>query len=164
MGTRALRRLSRRSSRRSLKPAERLRRRPFATFSNPSATGRCRNCICPTKDAQSRPDTGADDWSRSCSIGERVPGTGKRFVYVLRSDSDPTRHYVGSTSDVASRLEWHNFGPDGQTRRHRPWKPIVVIEFSSESVAIRFERYLKSGSGRAFARRHFDPDMTVFEN
>lgn len=87
-----------------------------------------------------------------------MQGTGKRFVYVLRSESDPTAHYVGCTSDVANRVEWHNFGPDGQTRLNRPWHPVVVIEFSNEVTALRFERYLKSGSGRAFAKRHFAPD------
>jgi predicted GIY-YIG superfamily endonuclease len=87
-----------------------------------------------------------------------MQGTGKRFVYVLRSDSDPTSHYVGCTGDVANRVEWHNFGPDGQTRLNRSCNPVVVIEFSNEATALRFERYLKSGSGRAFAKRHFAPD------
>jgi hypothetical protein len=32
---------------------------------------------------------------------------------------------------------------------------VVSIEFPSEKAARRFERYLKSGSGRAFAKRHF---------
>ena len=86
-----------------------------------------------------------------------MQGIGKRFVYVLRSESNPERHYVGVTSDVENRLEWHNFGPDGQTRRHRPWNPVVVIEFIDEPTAIRFERYLKSASGRAFATKHFAP-------
>ena len=58
-------------------------------------------------------------------------GIGKRFVYILRSDVDPERHYVCVTSDVEARLDWHN-------------------------GAVRFEKYLKSGSGRAFAKRHFD--------
>jgi hypothetical protein len=31
----------------------------------------------------------------------------------------------------------------------------VAIEFQTEAEAIRFEKYLKSGSGRAFAKRHF---------
>ena len=31
------------------------------------------------------------------------------------------------------------------------------MAFSDEKRAIRFERYLKSGSGRAFAKRHFEP-------
>ena len=59
-------------------------------------------------------------------------GIGKRFVYVLRSDSDRDRHYVGITSDPERRLEWHNHGPCGQTLRHRPWSFVVILEFPSE--------------------------------
>jgi predicted GIY-YIG superfamily endonuclease len=79
---------------------------------------------------------------------------GKRFVYVLRSDSNPAHRYVGLTRDVDNRLEWHNHGPSGHTIEHRPWSLVVVIEFPTEQQALRFERYLKSGSGRAFAKRH----------
>ena len=82
-------------------------------------------------------------------------GIGKRFVYIVRSDVDPSRHYVGVTSDVGNRLEWHNHGPCGHTVEHRPWSLVVIIEFPTERQALRFERYLKSGSGRAFAKRHF---------
>ena len=82
-------------------------------------------------------------------------GIGKRFVYVLRSDVDPTQHYVGITTDVDERLEGHNHGPSGYTRAHRPWSVVVSLEFPTERQAVRFERYLKSGSGRAFAKRHF---------
>ena len=85
----------------------------------------------------------------------RMRGIGNRFVYVLRSDVDPARHYVGTTSDVDQRLEWHNHGPCGHTVSHRPWSVVVSLEFSDEQSAVRFERYLKSGSGRAFAKRHF---------
>ena len=81
-------------------------------------------------------------------------GIGKRFVYVLRSESDPSRHYVGVTTNVDERLEWPNKGPDGHTRTNRPWKVILAIEFADEPTA-RFERYLKSASGRAFASKHF---------
>lgn len=88
-------------------------------------------------------------------------GIGKRFVYILRSDTDSSRHYVGVTSDVEKRLEWHNYGPSGQTLQHRPWSVIVSVEFADEQTAVQFERYLKSGSGRAFAKRHFAPLMPV---
>jgi len=84
-------------------------------------------------------------------------GIGKRFVYILRSDHEPSRHYSGVTSDVENRLDWHNHGPCGHTRGHRPWSLVVVIEFPSEREAVRFEKYLKTGSGRAFATRHFGP-------
>ena len=79
----------------------------------------------------------------------------RRFVYILRSDTQPGRHYVGLTSDVAGRLQWHNTSSSGVTVQHRPWSVVVSIEFTDAKVAARFERYLKSGSGRAFAKRHF---------
>ena len=47
-------------------------------------------------------------------------GIPKRFVYILRSSVDPSRHYVGITNDLAARLEWHNHGPCGHTVSHRP--------------------------------------------
>jgi len=83
-------------------------------------------------------------------------GAGKRFVYILRSESNPWRHYVGVASDVDERLDWHNSGPCGHTIRYRPWRVVVSLEFPDETSAVRFEQYLKSGSGRAFAKRHFD--------
>jgi len=49
----------------------------------------------------------------------------------------------------------HNAGPSGYTVDFRPWSIAVVIEFPTEREAIRFERYLKSSSGRAFAKRRF---------
>jgi putative endonuclease len=84
-----------------------------------------------------------------------MKGIGKRFVYVLRSDRDPSRHYIGTTSEVENRLDWHNHGPCGHTVRHRPCSLAVVVELPAEQLAARFEKYLKTGSGRAFARRHF---------
>jgi putative endonuclease len=93
----------------------------------------------------------------SFAASRGMRGIGKRFVYILRSDVEPERHYVGVTSDVDNRLEWHNRGPCGHTGEHRPWSLVVVIEFPAEQQALRFERYLKSGSGRAFAKRHFGP-------
>jgi predicted GIY-YIG superfamily endonuclease len=79
----------------------------------------------------------------------------RRFVYILRSDTHPDRHYVGLTSDVARRLHWHNNGPSGVTIHHRPWSLLVSLEFVDAGRASRFERYLKTGSGRAFAKQHF---------
>jgi putative endonuclease len=80
----------------------------------------------------------------------------KRFVYVLRSERDPRRHYVGLTSDMPRRLECHNAGQNIHTARDKPWNTVVVVEFTCQQAAVRFEKYLKSGSGRAFAKRHCD--------
>jgi putative endonuclease len=84
-----------------------------------------------------------------------MQGIGKRFVYILRSDTNAARHYVGISEDPDRRLEWHNHGPCGHTISGRPWSLVVVLEFPTEQQAVRFEKYLKSGSGRAFATRHF---------
>jgi putative endonuclease len=78
----------------------------------------------------------------------------KRFVYVVRNDQVPPRYYTGVTSDVGRRCTEHNAGSCVHTARYRPWSIDVVIEFADERRAIAFERYLKSGSGVAFAQRH----------
>ena len=101
----------------------------------------------------SRTERAAAVRPETCSR-QGMQGIGRRFVYVLRSDSDPDRHYVGVTSDVDNRLEWHNHGPCGHTAEGRPWSLAVVIEFPTQQQAARFEQYLKTGSGRAFAKRH----------
>lgn len=79
----------------------------------------------------------------------------KRFVYILRSELNPARHYVGLTSNVAARIEAHNAAQSPYTHIHRPWRLVVALEFATQDIAVEFERYLKSGSGRAFAKRHF---------
>jgi len=35
-----------------------------------------------------------------------------------------------------------------------PWGVDVTIEFRTERIALRFEKYLKSGAGHAFANQH----------
>ena len=79
----------------------------------------------------------------------------KRIVYLLESLSDPARHYTGLTSDLSARLAAHNEDHCAKTVDNRPWRVLVSIEFASQHGAALFERYLKSGSGRVFAKRHF---------
>ena len=78
-----------------------------------------------------------------------------KYVYLLRSDSNPNQTYVGSTADFTERLKQHNSGKSPYTERFLPWKPVVVLRFDDDQKAEQFERYLKSGSGHAFAKRHF---------
>lgn len=78
----------------------------------------------------------------------------KQFVYVLKTETTPARYYTGLTSDVAARLAAHNAGHCTHTARGRPWKIDVVVQFADQERAIAFEKYLKSGSGVAFAKRH----------
>ena len=76
-------------------------------------------------------------------------------VYILISEMDAARHYVGSTSDLNARLAAHNSGKVSHTSKFKPWRVETAIAFRSKQKACAFERYLKSGSGREFDRRHF---------
>ena len=77
------------------------------------------------------------------------------YTYILRSLSHPDQRYIGSTSDLKARLIKHNSGEVPHTSKFKPWKIEVYIAFETEEKAIAFESYLKSGSGHAFAKRHF---------
>jgi|WetSurMetagenome_2_1015567.scaffolds.fasta_scaffold83434_2 putative endonuclease len=79
----------------------------------------------------------------------------KRFVYIIRSGNHPARRYVGVTANPETRLNAHNAGQNRSTAQWRPWCVDVCVEFRTERVALRFERFLRSGAGRAFASRHF---------
>jgi putative endonuclease len=78
----------------------------------------------------------------------------KSIVYILRSEQHPRRYYTGLTSNLSTRLDAHNAGQCSHTASGRPWIVDVVVEFTDEHRAVAFERYLKSGSGVAFAMRH----------
>jgi putative endonuclease len=77
------------------------------------------------------------------------------YVYLLKSEIDPRRHYVGMTDDLHQRLALHNAGKVSHTSKFKPWSIDTAIAFSDKAKATAFERYLKSGSGREFSRRHF---------
>jgi len=78
-----------------------------------------------------------------------------RYVYLLQSISHPDQHYVGLTWNVESRLAAHNAGQSTHTAKFRPWKIITYHAFVDEAKAAAFEKYLKSGSGLAFRKNHF---------
>ena len=77
------------------------------------------------------------------------------YVYQLRSIEYPDQKYTGFSSDVSKRLEIHNAGQVPHTSKYKPWKLLSYFAFSDEQKARDFEFYLKSGSGRAFAKKHF---------
>ncbi|MFN8389212.1 MAG: GIY-YIG nuclease family protein [Bdellovibrionota bacterium] len=76
------------------------------------------------------------------------------IVYLLRSIADPNRNYAGLCNNLKNRLAQHNRGECKTTRKHRPWELEVAVYFRDDAKACAFERYLKSGSGRAFSKRH----------
>ena len=77
------------------------------------------------------------------------------YVYLLESEKIPARRYVGFTDDLKQRLADHNAGKSKHTLVGRPWQLITYTAFADRKKARAFERYLKVGSGHAFARRHF---------
>lgn len=77
-----------------------------------------------------------------------------KYVYLIRSISDPDQTYVGLTSDIKARLSRHKEGGSLHTSKYKPWKLVICIEFMDDDRAASFEKYLKSGSGRAFAKKH----------
>ena len=84
-----------------------------------------------------------------------VKAGGMHYVYVLQSEADPDRFYVGLTTDLRRRLEEHNAGKSIHTNKYVPWKLVTYTAFAEGEKAEKFERYLKSGSGRCFAKKHF---------
>ncbi|OQW96907.1 MAG: excinuclease ABC subunit C [Verrucomicrobia bacterium A1] len=76
------------------------------------------------------------------------------YAYVLESEIEPSRHYIGHTTDLAQRLLDHNAGTSPHTSKLRPWRVKFYAAFESLELARSFERYLKSGSGHAFAHKH----------
>lgn len=76
-----------------------------------------------------------------------------KYVYILKSVAEPERHYIGSTNDLKARFKAHNEGRVSHTSKFKPWLLNTYIAFSDEARAVDFEKYLKSHSGRAFARK-----------
>ncbi|MCX6857000.1 MAG: GIY-YIG nuclease family protein [Verrucomicrobia bacterium] len=75
------------------------------------------------------------------------------YVYLLRSTDDPKRTYVGFTDDLRQRVKDHNEGKSTHTAKYRPWVIETYVAFSDRKQALDFERYLKTGSGIAFAKK-----------
>ena len=85
----------------------------------------------------------------------QAKGMGKFFyVYILQSEIDPERFYTGLSDDLRKRLGNHNSGRVLHTRKWKPWRLKSYVAFSDRSYAAKFERYLKSASGRAFVKKH----------
>ena len=74
------------------------------------------------------------------------------YVYVL-SCSDG-KHYTGCTDNLKNRIARHSRGQITATQARLPVKLVSYFAFSNKYTAFHFEKYLKSGSGRAFIKKH----------
>lgn len=95
-----------------------------------------------------------DPAGQSTRIGEKlVRMTNFYYAYILQSENDPKRFYTGFTDDLQTRLKIHNQGKCKHTSKYIPWKIKTAIAFTDKDQAMEFEKYLKTSSGRAFAKR-----------
>ena len=89
----------------------------------------------------------------SASFGGRGPlFSNPHYVYLLECGDGSI--YVGCTADIVERFSRHCKGNVLSTCSRLPVKLIMYHVFNDKYLAFRFEKYLKSGSGRAFAKRH----------
>lgn len=77
----------------------------------------------------------------------------KHHVYIIQSENYPDQFYTGFTDSVDSRLADHNSGKSSHTAKYKPWRLVFHCWFEDPAKTLEFEKYLKSGSGRAFASK-----------
>ncbi len=75
------------------------------------------------------------------------------YVYIIRSIDHLDQKYVGASKNLKQRIEDHNSGKSKHTSKFAPWKLIWYCVFLDKYKALEFEKYLKSGSGRAFTKK-----------
>jgi putative endonuclease len=76
----------------------------------------------------------------------------KYYTYILRSEKDCS-FYIGFTSDLAKRIEFHNSGKSKYTSKKIPWKLVYFEAFDVKSDAIKREIFLKKQRNKAFYER-----------
>lgn len=74
------------------------------------------------------------------------------YVYSLKCKNS---YYIGCTDNLKERISRHNKGHVPATTKILPVKLILYTAFENKYKAFEFEKYLKSGSGRAFMNKHF---------
>jgi putative endonuclease len=76
------------------------------------------------------------------------------YVYIIQSLNYPEHFYTGYTCDLKRRLDEHNSGDSIHTNKFKPWKIKNYIAFDNKEKAEKFEKYLKSQSGREFIKKY----------
>jgi predicted GIY-YIG superfamily endonuclease len=74
------------------------------------------------------------------------------YVYILRSLKDD-KLYIGSTDDIQRRFGEHNKARVISTKSRTPFALLPYIAVEKRDTAINLEKYLKTGSGRAFLNK-----------
>ncbi len=69
------------------------------------------------------------------------------YVYILQSQTNAERFYIGLTDGLKDRLRRHNSGQVSHTTEFRPWRIKTAVAFTDRARASEFERYLKTPGG-----------------
>ena len=92
------------------------------------------------------------------------------YVYILKSEKQVGAIYIGYTSDLKCRIKEHNSTSNRHhSSKYSPWELESYFAFSDKIDAERFEKYLKSSSGKAFLRKrlisnHFKDALAKYNN
>ena len=76
------------------------------------------------------------------------------YVYILETEEEPRRYYIGFTENLHEWLKSHNAGHVPHTAKYSPWRINTAVAFRDRARGFAFEQYLKSGASRAFSRKH----------
>ena len=74
-------------------------------------------------------------------------------VYILRSKKNKRKIYIGITTNLTRHLIEHNLSNEIHTKRYAPWRVEAYVALDDKEKAVKFEKYLKSGSGNAFLKK-----------
>ena len=90
---------------------------------------------------------------RATADAVRLPENEFWYVYILKLSNG--KIYTGCTSDITDRIQRHQNGYVNSTKSFLPVNLLYHGVFKDKYKAFEFEKYLKTGSGRAFIKRHF---------
>lgn len=66
----------------------------------------------------------------------------KCYLYILKSEVKET-FYVGISNDPERRIQYHNKGDKGYTRKYRPWRIVYTKLFDTKEDALKAEKKVK---------------------
>ncbi|KKS13174.1 MAG: excinuclease ABC C subunit domain-containing protein [Candidatus Daviesbacteria bacterium GW2011_GWB1_41_5] len=107
---------------------------------------------------ETRSNPGAPAFGRRSDLRQARPAKVAKaknlmfYVYILKCGN--TTEYIGCTNDLKDRIHRHKQGEVSSTKDRLPITVVCYTAFADKYKAYRFEKYLKSGSGRAFLKRH----------
>ncbi|MFA7253885.1 MAG: GIY-YIG nuclease family protein [Patescibacteria group bacterium] len=76
------------------------------------------------------------------------------YVYLLKLSNND--HYVGFSENLQTRIKDHHEGKCSTTAKFRPVELVWYCGFKDKYKALKFESYLKKGTGHAFRNKHLE--------